>query len=63
MAIEAQNACANCGGKSFTRDDTPLGLAETNQGTVKLGGRVLPVIALACNDCGTIRLFSTKIAS
>ena len=63
MPIEAQSSCVNCNGKNFTRDEHLLTLVEIDtQGNVIQGGRTLPVVPLACNDCGTLRLFQAQIA-
>ena len=62
MAIEAQAPCANCGGTAWSRDDTSWALVEVAGEQVRMGGAVLPVVALACNKCGAYRMFNPMLA-
>lgn len=63
MPLEAQTPCINCGGTQFTRGEKTMALVELNgKGNIQIRGSVLPIIALACNECGALRLFHSDIA-
>ncbi len=58
-AIEAQTPCVNCGGTAFIREEDLLALVHYT-GT-RLGRPVVPLVVLACSQCGVLRLFDAGI--
>ena len=63
MDVEAKSPCINCGGTAFTRNQSLAGLPTIDsKGNVVVGGPIIPVVALSCNDCGVLRLFQAQVA-
>lgn len=51
--------CPMCGSNSWTIDDdmmTMLGVGKDN--SIQLGGKIIPVVTVTCNECGNTVLIN-----
>lgn len=57
------NGCPLCGGKQWSYDEklvvTPMNLGD--DGGVVLGGKIIPLVAVACSNCGNTVFVNAKV--
>lgn len=54
--------CPMCGKGPWNIQDSTFQLAEFNEGNFVLGGPVIPVIPVMCNNCGYVALVNAIFA-
>ena len=57
-------SCVMCGGNEWSCSDypvTPLGINE-NKG-ISIGGKIIPLVAVTCNNCGNTVFVNALIAA
>jgi hypothetical protein len=58
----AGRPCPMCGVNSWSVQDSTYQLLEFNQGTLVVGGPVIPIVPVVCNNCGNTILVNAIIA-
>ena len=58
----AGRSCPMCGIGGWNVQDSTYQLLEFNQGSLVVGGPVIPVIPVVCNNCGNTLLVNAIIA-
>lgn len=54
--------CSLCQANSWTLSDTVWEMREFQGGSLYVGGPVLPVIAITCNQCGNTHFLNAIVA-
>lgn len=60
----SSKVCPMCGGNNWTYDDniyTPLTLGINK--SINLGGRILPLVAVTCSNCGNTIFVNSLVAN
>jgi hypothetical protein len=58
----AGRPCPMCGVNNWSVQDSTYQLLEFNQGTLVVGGPVIPIVPVVCNNCGNTILVNAIIA-
>lgn len=55
-------ACPMCGSGPWNIQDSTFQLTEFNEGSMVIGGPVIPIIPVTCGNCGHVVLVNAIIA-
>ena len=58
----ASRACPMCGSGPWSVQDSTFQLTEFNEGSMVIGGPVIPVVPVVCSNCGYTALVNALVS-